>query len=238
MTKNFLLFCLIRDITNTGSKKRTEVAMNNLKEILSLAKMLTKTMGPFYRIVVADTEKYLFVEKAMDDEVCVGTPIDNNEKFFLDNEDMKKLPFVVNYKSLSGNMRKLRSSTYFFKDESGDIQYMLTISLVVDEFIRIRNAMDVFTNGAQLEQELSVSIDSQPMLNIPIGTLITDVLNEGCKRFRTTIGRMNKEEKKSILREMHSRGVFLVKGAVTEVATQLDYSEATIYRFIKTMENE
>ncbi len=58
------------------------------------------------------------------------------KNIFLSNEELSKLPFVANYKSLLPSMTKLRSSTYFFKDpETEEIIYLLTITMKVDELL-------------------------------------------------------------------------------------------------------
>ena len=40
-------------------------------------------------------------------------------------------------------------------------------------------------------------------------------------------------EKKEVVDALNDRGVFLLKGVVSEVASRLDVSEQTIYRYLK-----
>ena len=47
---------------------------------------------------------------------------------------------------------------------------------------------------------------------------------------------LKKDEKVKIVAALKEKGVFLLKGAVTEVAKQLDSSEATIYRYLNEVE--
>ena len=49
---------------------------------------------------------------------------------------------------------------------------------------------------------------------------------------------MSLKEKQSLIREMFARGVFLIKGAVVEVSVKLGNSEATVYRYLKELENK
>ena len=42
----------------------------------------------------------------------------------------------------------------------------------------------------------------------------------------------------SVIREMDSRGVFLAKGSVIEVAKKLKSSKATIYRYLQQLEKK
>ena len=211
---------------------------HKIENILILANMLSKTLGRFMQITVSDTQTYLFAENVIGNEAVVGQDISDNEKYFLDDKDLKQLPFVVNYKSLSHEMNKLRSSTYFFKDEEGNIEYLLSLTTNVDEFIHIREIMDIFTNGKLAPVRKSLEIDHIPKLNLSIHDLIDTVITEGQKRYSTTVKRMTKMEKQSLIREMRSRGAFLIKGAVNEVATKLDYSEATIYRYLQKLEGK
>lgn len=210
---------------------------HNFKNILTLANMLSKTLGKIMQITVSDTQKYLFAENVIGNEAVVGQNISDNEKFFLEDEDLRQLPFVVNYKSLSHELNKLRSSTYFFKNEDGDIEYMLSITTNVDEFIYVRDILNVFTNGSPAPTN-SPSVDRIPKLNLSIHDLIDTVISEGQKRYATIVKRMTKMEKQSLIREMHSRGAFLIKGSVNEVAVKLDYSEATVYRYLQKLEGK
>lgn len=208
---------------------------NNIDNILTIANMLSKTLGKFAQITVSDTKKYLFAENIIENEAAIGKEISDNEKFFLSDADLSQLPFVVNYKSLSANLRKLRSSTLYFKDEQGNIEYMLSITTNVDELLYVREILDVFTNGGPTAPSPTV-VDSIPKLNLSVNDIIDNVIVEGQKRYETTVSRMTKKEKESLIREMHSRGAFLIKGSVQEVATKLNYSEATIYRYLQKLE--
>lgn len=211
---------------------------HNIETIISLANMLSKTLGKFMQITVSDTEKYLFVEGAIDDDTAVGHEISDNEKYFIQDPELRQLPFIINYKSLSQNLNKLRSSTYFFKDEDGHIEYMLGITTNVDEFLYVREILDVFTNGSPSPSVTTPKVDQIPKLNLSIHDLIDNVIVEGQDRFGTTVKRMTKSEKQSLIREMHSRGAFLIKGAVTEAAEKLNYSETTIYRYLQKLEGK
>ncbi|GKX28339.1 hypothetical protein SH1V18_08190 [Vallitalea longa] len=217
---------------------------NNIETILTLANMLSKTLGKFMQITVNDTKKYIFAENVIENEAVVGEAICDNEQYFLENNEIRQLPFVANYKSLSHNMIKLRSSTIFFKDEEGNIEYMLSITTNVDKFLYVREILDIFTNGnpspaiTEEDSSKSQSIDRVPKLNLSISDIIDLVISEGQERYGTVVSRMTKLEKQSLIRELHSRGAFLIKGAVTETATKLNYSEATIYRYLQKLEEE
>ena len=52
------------------------------------------------------------------------------------------------------------------------------------------------------------------------------------------VDRLNQEEKIEIVRDLEGKGVFMLKGAVSEVAEKLGVSEATLYRYIRIVSNE
>lgn len=211
--------------------------MNQLNVIISLANMLAKSLGRLVQVTVSDTQTYLLVENPVDPAFQAGEAIGGNEQYFLENPDIRELPFIVNYKSLSRNLDKLRSSTFLFKNEEGLIEYMLSLTFKVDEFVHIRDMMDLFVNGSRLESPaVTAVIDQVPKLDISAADLVDSVVAEGQKRYNTTVERMTKQEKRSLLREMASRGVFLIKGAVSEAARSLNYSETTIYKFLQRNE--
>lgn len=213
--------------------------MELVDTLILFASMLSKTLGKLMQITVSDTQKYLFVENPVDASVEVGSAISSNERHFLENEDISGLPFVVNYKSLSTQLNKLRSSTFFFKDKEDNIQYMISLTAKVDEFLYLREMIEVFVNGSlQHPTGDTERIDRIPKLDLSVTDLIDQVVMEGQKRYGTQVERMTRSEKHSLLREMFSRGVFLIKGAVSEAAKKLSYSEATVYKFLQATEKK
>ena len=118
-----------------------------MNEILTLASLLSKTFGKLVQVTVSDTEKCLYADGAFDDSVAAGQPISGSERYFIDSAEISSLPFVVNYKSLSGNMKKLRSSTFFYKDDQGRISYAQEVSQLL---CKLENPVerDIYTTRA------------------------------------------------------------------------------------------
>ena len=49
------------------------------------------------------------------------------------------------------------------------------------------------------------------------------------------VDRLTQEEKMKVVEQLNNKGVFLLKGAVSEVARQMASSEATIYRYLSKL---
>ena len=74
------------------------------------------------------------------------------------------------------------------------------------------------------------------MLTLSVTEIIHNVLEEATIRFGAPPSRLTANEKLSVIREMDSRGVFLAKGSVIEVAEKLGSSKATIYRYLHQLD--
>ncbi len=48
-------------------------------------------------------------------------------------------------------------------------------------------------------------------------------------------GRLKAKEKASVIKVLHDKGVFNMKGAISLVAKELSASEPTIYRYLKNI---
>ena len=80
-------------------------------------------------------------------------------------------------------------------------------------------------------------LEKDPKTNLPkLMEMIDKVLEEATIRFSVPPNRLTANEKLSVIREMDSRGVFLAKGSVNEVAEKLGSSKATIYRYLHQLE--
>ena len=66
-----------------------------------------------------------------------------------------------------------------------------------------------------------------------VGDLVSSILAE---RFAgISPARLKQEERMTVIHTLQEKGVFLIKGAVPEVAQALSCSEATIYRYLSKL---
>ena len=70
-------------------------------------------------------------------------------------------------------------------------------------------------------------------VTIVVSDIIHTVVEEFLGDFGVSADRLTATERQQIVHELDRRGVFLVKGAISEVAKQLGCSEATIYRYLQ-----
>lgn len=217
--------------------------MSKPKDYKPLAKFLSVFLGSNCEILLCDTEKFLHIENPLENSYHIGDSLDDLHQKFLNDPNCNSLPYTMNYRTITSSGEKLRSATFFIRDQE-TLTGFLTINWKMTEFLQVRDILDNIINGTIPKNTSPTSeISPQPAeyyetLSVSVSELISSVMSEARVRFQTTPDRFTAEEKLSIVREMDKRGVFLVKGSVSEVAKEIKSSEATIYRYLHQINNK
>ncbi|WP_115990888.1 helix-turn-helix transcriptional regulator [Cohnella lupini] len=141
--------------------------------------------------------------------------------------------FIANYTGKVANQeRELRSSTYFIKDEGKTVIGMLCVNVDVTPLRKAREALDeMLSSDASIEEPGRAA---QREAFVPsMEDLLRQSITEAIANYGIEPSRMLADEKKRIVGDLNAKGVFLLKGAVTETARRLETSEQTIYRYLK-----
>lgn len=211
------------------------------KDIKSLASMISIALGDLVEVSLCDCKQYIVVEKPVDNFKCIGQPIMPKEKYFFEDEEFSKLPFVANYKVIRQDSIEYRASTFFVHDEqTREIQYLLTITINTKNIIPVYKIMRTLAYGGQFNYDKLKSKSEYENISpaLSLETLIETVMTEGQNRYGVSAERMTLVEKKSIIREFDTRGVFMIKGAIPLIAKSLCCSDATVYRYLSELKKE
>lgn len=215
--------------------------MLNLKDYIPIMKFLALYLGDDCELILCDTEKVLHIENSFDNSIHSGGPVGEVQKAFINNPKCHALPYTVNYRATSPSGEKLRSATLFIKDNE-KLAGLLTINMKISSLLSLREILERMINGnnaahtSGIPNALEKSNEDYENLSSSTSALINSVIVEACIRFGVTPERFTAQEKKSIVREMDARGIFLVKGSISEVARELKSSDATIYRYLQQIE--
>ncbi|KIL42353.1 hypothetical protein SD70_01715 [Gordoniibacillus kamchatkensis] len=197
---------------------------------------LAMVLGPSHEIVLHDLENLDHSIVAIKNNHIsgrkVGDPATDLVLKILNDKEMQKKEFVYNYSGYSKNGKRLRSSTYFIRNEDGQIVGMLCINSdmtnvlkFMDSLAEFMNIQDFEASDQTISENLSSSIEDLTL------TSIQSILNSKSVEPE----RMTQEEKIEVVSELNQKGTFLLKGAVSEVAKHLKTSEATIYRYLQKL---
>lgn len=212
----------------------------NIEFYKPMLEFLSSYLGSESEVLLCDTEKILLAYNPFEESNVAGQPIPDILKSFLINQESRELPYTVNYRTMTSSREKLRSATMFIR-EDGNLVGFLTLNTKVTNLIHMREIINTMING-EICQPVSEKKSSQhkalshpnyyETLTLSISEIIDTVVNEASQRYQTIPKRFTIDEKLKVMRNLDDRGVFLVKGSIAEVATKMQLSEATVYRYL------
>jgi predicted transcriptional regulator YheO len=207
---------------------------DNKKKLLSyitMANYIAEMNGPRAETIIHDISDYshsiIYITPNNITRRKVGGSLTNFAIQLLDNKTYEQCDYVVNYVGHSSiNNLILRSSTYFIKD-NGQLIGLLCTNIDITDQIRatelMRDALMVDLNSLNKSHVVETfSLSSDELIN---NIFVKAVGNKDGKN-------LNVDDKRKIVSELAALDVFLVKGTIQTVASLLNVSEKTIYRYI------
>ena len=138
-------------------------------------------------------------------------------------------PFLSNYEGRSKGKNFL-SSTYFIKNK-GELIGLLCVnkdtSVAADAAATLHALLERYNLNPASESEYKENLDTS------IGKMLNHRISEIIQEFGMSPKRMSREEKITVVHHMNEEGLLSVKGAVQEIAAQLEVSVPTVYRYLK-----
>lgn len=220
--------------------------MNNNKKINEYKKIvefLGSVLGNNYEIIlhIIISDK-VYVEKIINGHISgrsEKSPLTGLALDFIEEEIYKNCNFVTSYKGISRNGRELVGSTFFIKGDKEELIGMLCINTdknlykeLAEKILFLGNFSNVNLN---LENE-KFDKDEGNIIEIfteSIGDMVREIVDPTLLREDIVL---KQDQKVNIINELKQRGIFNMKGAVTEVADILHVSEPSIYRYLKIIE--
>jgi len=224
-----------------------------LKSYIPLVDFIAGIVGPFCEVVLHDVSNVessiIAIKNSHISGRKVGGPLtDLGIKLLNDKEYLTK-DYLLNYSAKTVDGKILRSSTYFIKDLNGNLIGMLCINVDLTGALIAREFLNNFImdrdKKAEYDFEKKENANSERVennsevyehLTISLEDLMQTMIKKAISEVDIPPERMSPEEKMSIVQKLNQKGVFLIKGAVTEVAKRLKTSENTIYRYLNKLE--
>ena len=209
--------------------------MNN-DEILNLYKPLVpciaELMGPECEVLLHDVfhpkESVIAISNGHLSGRDIGSPLTDFAKQMIQDNRYSEKQYLANY-SGSSKGKEFVSSTYFIKNE-GQIIGMLCInrdmSLIKDVFHMLEAVKERFNLNPMDEEVVEVLDD------MPVDQMLEHMIKNAINQYGRNPKRLTKNEKMAIVNQLKAQGAFHMKGAVGEIARQLDVSEPTVYRYL------
>ena len=163
-----------------------------------------------------------------------GAPLTDLALKIIQQGIWKNEPYLINYSGLTKDKKPLISSTLFIKEGEElvgmlclnvDIQIYTDICSSVLKLGRISNPLPVKGIPEILPEHMETFTND---ISDVIASSMPDYITEN----RIPMERLTQDEKIAIVKQLSDKGIFLIKGAVSEVAVKLNCSEATVYRYL------
>jgi predicted transcriptional regulator YheO len=224
-----------------------------LIEYRILVDFLKEMFGPSYEIVLHDIHggegEIIAIANGHITGRKVGDPLTTFASNTIASKEYRTKDYVMNYHAKSKQGTLLRSSSLFIKDE-GRLIGLLCINFddskfsdLTDQLRSLIHPDEVLFNRLKIEEkEEPIEYISESISDVTKQTLIDyflkinihlNQLNENQQK--TFVKQLSQDIRMEIIKELNDRGIFLVKGAISEVARELYCSEPTIYRYLNKL---
>jgi len=222
---------------------------NTLKQYSILVEFLGKALGPDYEVALYDigseTNSLVAIANGYISGRAIGAPMTNMALNTMSNKLYKNSNYKLNYHGISKDQRILRSSTMFIKDENEELVGMLCINFDDSKFVNLSNEIlklchpnELIEKHCTYESINTLSDDEVETFSGSISEVTETVLNKVLASKNIPIDRLTQDERLDVIDMLIQKGVFMLKGAVSEVAKQLHCSEPTIYRYINKLNKD
>jgi predicted transcriptional regulator YheO len=204
---------------------------------LPLVEFLAEVAGPDSEVVLHDlrSEEHSIVaihNGALSGREA-GDPITDFAKSLLRRGRREGRNFITNYLGKAGGSGKfLKSSTFFIRDDGGEIIGLLGINTDLSDISHAHRVL-----GRMLSVDETASGEHEALgageNGMSIRETVLAVMEQVIGSYGVDPARMTADEKKGVVEALNERGIFLLKGVVSDVASRLEVSEQTIYRYLK-----
>jgi predicted transcriptional regulator YheO len=158
----------------------------------------------------------------------VGSPFTDLALKIIDEKQYKDADYLTNYSGKTKGKNFVSSS--FFIKHKGKLIGLLCINREMDTINALDNALALVKKHYNLEE---AHTEVQESLDVPVSALLSKMVSDEIKATGIQPDRMNRNERAQVIHNLMEAGVHNMKGAVIEIAKQLDISEPTVYRYIK-----
>ena len=217
-----------------------------LQQYVKLTEFLGRALGPDYEVALHDlTDKNRSIIAIANNHVSgrqVGAPLTNVALKILMDKSYETQDYRLHYRGVSAEGKTLRSSTLFIK-QNGKLIGMLCINFddsryqaVSEDILRLCHPDSFVDTNFQVDEDrvqgVSTVASAAESFHNSIDAVAVDAVTRELNQLGVTAARLTPEERVQIISQLETGGIFLLKGAVKDVANALRCSQASVYRYL------
>lgn len=216
--------------------------MKLLETYIPLVNFIADIIGPNCEVLLHDVvdvqNSVIAIRNGYISGRQIGCPLTDLGLELLEKKSYIHQSAIVNYLSRTASGEKLRSSTYFIKNENSELIGMLCVNILLSpDGMAVNNLADKLINALVANHSIAgaVAVEEEKVvesLQTSIENVADSAIDKIVGEYDMPVERMSINEKISIVQKLNANGVFKIKGAITKVASTLQASESTIYRYL------
>ena len=206
--------------------------MEREKLLIKFCDFLTHVMGPETEVVLHDREGFIiWIAQGH----ITGREVGQQDllpamEMVARQRAMEGFDYTTGYKSFSRKGTPLRSSSLFFRDGDGKLDYVLCVNQDISAYVNLQQMLDAFIGDrpavAQVQPEQD-TLDDVVMKMILGEIALLKPLNLE-----------SKEDKLRLIQRLNEKGIFGARGAVGTVCELLHIAQPTLYKYLQEIKEE
>lgn len=213
-----------------------------LETYIPLVNFIADIIGPHCEVLLHDVvnvqNSVVAIRNGYMSGRQLGCPLTDFGLELLEKKAYLNQNAVVNYLSRTASGEKLRSSTYFIRDENNELIGMLCVNILLSpESMVVKDLTDklmsvLLTNNLPANTVVTEEENVVESLQSSIENVVDSAIEKIIGQYDMPVERMSSDEKTAIVQKLNANGIFKIKGAITKAASMLQTSESTIYRYL------
>ena len=211
-----------------------------LQHYVKLTEFLGLALGLDYEVALHDlTDRNRSLIAIANNHISgreIGAPLTNVALRAIMDRSYETEDYRLHYYGTSADGKKLRSSTMFIKNH-GKLIGMLCINFDDSRYRELSERVlqlchpNVFVETQLTPPPTPAPAGSESFHN-SIDAVAADAITQELQRLGVTADRLTPDERLCIISSLAEDGIFLLKGAVKDVAAALHCSQASVYRYL------
>ncbi|MDO5028225.1 MAG: PAS domain-containing protein [Bacillota bacterium] len=226
---------------------------SKLENYIGFMSFISKAIGPDYELYLLDTRgvkyKKISLEYGEISDKNLGDDLPPAIKSTLAMKEYEHTDYIVNRTTYSKTGKALRTSMYFIKSDKGDLEGIMCINFDDSRYEELGKQIMYLCHPDEYIEERISSV--QEIDNVEEGLeyinqgekltmedSIMSMIDVEIKAALIPVERLTPDEKVQIVKNLDSKGFFMLKGAVSILSNVLDMSQASVYRYINMARDE
>lgn len=221
-----------------------------LKSYMPLVDFLGRLIGPHCEVVLHDLtvpeRSVIAIANGHISGRSVGAPLTDFALRMLKEKAHAASDFLHEYEGALKNGGSVRSSTFFIKDGGGELIGLLCFNVDMSGLQGLHKKLDDFIcaycniNGSAIRAAAQSfrQVQESETFSESVEDLMSTSIAKALAAYNLPPDRLSPPEREEVVDTLNRKGFFQLRGAVEAVAHTFRVSEATVYRYLKSVQKK